>query len=99
MLIFFAFFFVFFLFKKKKERARWIMIFFSKELLFKVKLLIQKHDFDAQSKSDLFKKKFMIRQFIHFPDSLNIVLILVLDCEFFCAKLVEFPLMMMLIKK
>ena len=41
----------------------------------------------------------MIRQFIHFPDSLNIVLILVLDCEIFCAKLVEFPLMMMLIKK
>ena len=56
MLIFFAFFLFLFLFKKEKERARWITIFFSKELLFKVNILIQKHDFDAQSKSDLFKK-------------------------------------------
>ena len=42
---------------------------------------------------------FMRRQFIHFYDSLNIVLILDPGCESFCAKCVQFPLMINLIKK
>ena len=41
----------------------------------------------------------MIRRFIHFYDSLNIVLILDPGCEFFCAKGVPFSLMTNLIKK
>ena len=41
----------------------------------------------------------MRRQFIHFYDSLNIVLILDPGCESFCAKCVQFPLMINLIKK
>ena len=41
----------------------------------------------------------MIRRFIQFYDSLNIVLILDTGCEYFCAKCVQFPLMRNLIKK
>ena len=41
----------------------------------------------------------MIRQFIHFYDNLNIVLILDPGCEFFCAKCVQFLLMINLIEK
>ena len=41
----------------------------------------------------------MIGGFIHFYDSLNIELILDPACEFFCAKCVQFPLMINLIKK
>ena len=35
---------------------------------------------------------------MHFYDSLNIMLILDLGCEFLCAKCVQFPLMIKLIK-
>ena len=41
----------------------------------------------------------MIRRFIHFYDSLNIVLILDPGYELFSAKCVQFPLMINLIKK
>ena len=41
----------------------------------------------------------MMIQFIHFHDSLNIGLILDPGFEFVCAKCVEFPLMIKLIKK
>ena len=41
----------------------------------------------------------MIRRFIHFYDKPNIVLILDPGCEFFCAKCVQFPLMIKLINK
>ena len=41
----------------------------------------------------------MIRQFIHFYNSLNIALMLGPGCEFFCDKCVQFPLMINLIKK
>ena len=41
----------------------------------------------------------MIRQFIHFYDSLNIVLILDSGTEFFCVKCARSPLMINLIKK
>ena len=41
----------------------------------------------------------MIRRFIHFCDSLNIVLFLDPVCEFFCAKCVQFPFMINLVKK
>ena len=40
----------------------------------------------------------MIRQFIYFHASLNIVFILDPGCEFFCAKCVQFPLMTKFIK-
>ena len=41
----------------------------------------------------------MIRQFMHFHDSLNVVLILDPGCEFFCVKSVQFSLIINLIKK
>ena len=41
----------------------------------------------------------MIRLFLHFYENLIIVLILDTGCEFFCAKCVEFALMINLIKK
>ena len=41
----------------------------------------------------------MIRRFINFYDSLNIVLILDPDFDFFGAKCAQFPLMVNLIKK
>ena len=41
----------------------------------------------------------MIRRFIHFHDSLDIVLILDPGCEFFYADCVQFPSMINPIKK
>ena len=41
----------------------------------------------------------MITQFIHFYDSPSIASILDPGCEFFCAKYVQFFLMINLIKK
>ena len=46
--------------------------FFSIELLFKIKLSITQHDFDAQRKT-CFKNVFLIIRMKYFHDSLNIV--------------------------
>ena len=78
----FLIFFLFFrpgFFRKEKRRTCCILIFFSTELLFRRKLWIH-------NKTDVFKTIFVIRRFIHFYDSLNILLILDPNCEFFCAK-------------
>ena len=40
-----------------------------------------------------FKNVFIIWRFIHFHDSLNIVLIVDSSCEYLCAKCVQFSLM------
>ena len=55
--------------------------------------------FWCSKQSRFFKNVFMIRRFIHFCHSLNIVLFLDTGCEFFCAKCVRFPLMINLVKK
>ena len=41
----------------------------------------------------------MTRLFKQFHDSLNAVLILATGCKFFCAKSVQFPLIINFIKK
>ena len=42
-------------FKKEKKSTCCIFMFFSTELLFKMKLKITLHDFDTQGKLDVFK--------------------------------------------
>ena len=69
LMVFFLFFRLSF-FKKEKKRACCIFMFFFTHLLFKIKLSITEHDFDAQSKTDIFKMFFMIIPLKYFSNIL-----------------------------
>ena len=63
MLIICLFFIRLDVFKKRKKKACSTLMFFSTELLFKMKLQIISDDFAAQSKIDVFKIVYMIKIF------------------------------------
>ena len=83
--------------KEKKERKENNLLYFDVLL---DSVIVQneflKHndfnDFDAQSKTDVFKNVFMIIQFKYFHDSWNIAVILAPGREFFSAKCDEFSI-------